>query len=64
MTETASPEYQKHLEISSLRQKYRKAAGRIYDVDVNPHAHVMPMEDGAFVEIVVWIPKILAQKET
>jgi hypothetical protein len=40
-----------------LREQYRKAARKVHgkSVDVNAHVHVL--EDGAFVEINVWISK-------
>lgn len=35
---------------------YREAAAKQCGVNMNPHAHVHPLPDGAFVEVAVWIP--------
>lgn len=44
-------------EFKALRDRYRAAAGRLYGVKVSSVAWVQTMDDGAFVEIQVWIPK-------
>lgn len=43
---------------TSERGAYRRTAGEMFpDVKVSDHAHVHPMADGAFVEVMVWIPR-------
>lgn len=44
-----------------LRHAYRNIARqrvrRLKGVTLSEHAHVHPMEDGAFVEVTIWIPR-------
>jgi len=35
---------------------YREVAAKKHGVPINLYGHVAPMNDGAFVEIVVWVP--------
>lgn len=66
----------KRKEDKQLRGKYREAAKRllsddtstaheaiVYSASVGQDAHVQPMNDGAFVEVVVWVPREEAEKE-
>ncbi len=46
------------------RDQARLAASRLYpDVKVSPSAHVQLVEEGAFVEIQVWVPNVEIGKE-
>lgn len=49
-------QHQKH-----LINRYREAAHDLIDVPLQPHAHVQVLEDGAFVEVTVWVPKALIE---
>ncbi len=44
-------------ELHKLRDNYRTVAAQRYGVKVPHTAHVQPMADGGYVEIVVWISK-------
>lgn len=57
MQTNADPE----LYAKRLLEQYRARAEFVYGggqfVKVSPQANVQPMEDGAFVELQVWIPR-------
>lgn len=52
--------------VKSQRQRYREASRRLYpDACITEQAHVQVSidDDGAFVEVVVWIPKSALEDE-
>lgn len=63
--------YEARQETKELRDKYRAfvehnahlftdpvfPGKEIVKISMQPHAHTMVMEDGAFVEVMMWVPK-------
>lgn len=63
--------YEQRQEQQRLRQQYREHAQKLVEVlnDVpifqfrlDDHANVQIMDDGAFVELIVWVPKVQLDK--
>lgn len=51
-----TPEYEERQKNKRLNKQYRQAAARLHGCDVNRFGEVKRMGNGAFVEIVVWVP--------
>jgi hypothetical protein len=55
--------YAERQESQRLNAEYRAAAAKKYDVRVPFDAVVSPVEDGAFVEVLVWVSRAEALAE-
>lgn len=50
--------YEQRQQKQSLRQAYLDKARELFPMtSVEQHAHVQMMSEGAFVEVIVWVPK-------
>ncbi len=53
--------YEEWQKVSQLHTDYRMTAAKKYGVRVPKDALVLPVEDGAFVEVMVWVSTVEAQ---
>lgn len=59
----SSPQYEERQKAKRMNLQYRRAAARLYNIEV-PHDEVKRMNGGAFVSIIVWVPLEEAVKES